>query len=78
MNWQNFLSISETPDSVSSEDLIYRIKLWRNQELALTDFTQLSDVNLNKIVFATYRQELRDLPAQGEDPKLWVFPVPPT
>ena len=63
----------------SNEDIIKGIKNWRNRELAASDWTQLPDVDLaNKWDWAVYRQELRDLPAQGADPKLWVFPVPPT
>lgn len=51
---------------------------WRNRELDASDWTQLTDVDLaNKWDWAVYRQELRDLPAQGADPKLWIFPVAP-
>ena len=54
-----------------------QIKLWRNAELARTDFTQLPDAPTNKEAWAEYRQALRDLPAQGglaDDAK---FPVKP-
>lgn len=68
-------SIEET----SNELLVAYVKRWRNSELLTTDWTQLPDVELrNKTAWATYRQELRDIPSQGSDPKLWVFPVPPT
>lgn len=54
-------------------------KAWRNRQLAASDWTQLPDVDLaNKWDWAVYRQQLRDLPSQGADPKLWVFPVPPS
>lgn len=79
MNWLLFVSINEKPEEVSDAYLIERIKVWRKNELTSCDWTQLSDVDLaNKWDWAVYRQELRDLPAQGADPKLWVFPVPPT
>ena len=42
-----------------------QIKLWRNAELAKTDFTQLPDAPVDKESWAEYRQALRDLPAQG-------------
>lgn len=79
MNWLSFVSINEKPEEVSDAYLIERIKVWRKNELTSCDWTQLPDVDLaNKWDWAVYRQELRDLPAQGADPKLWVFPVPPT
>jgi len=65
-------------NSLSSESILFLLRLWRNNQLAASDWTQLPDVDLaNKWDWAVYRQELRDLPAQGADPKLWVFPVPP-
>jgi hypothetical protein len=42
-----------------------QIRLWRNAELAQTDWTQLVDSPVNKTVWATYRQALRDLPNLG-------------
>jgi hypothetical protein len=42
-----------------------QIKLWRNTQLAISDWTQLPDAPVNKTEWATYRQALRDLPAQG-------------
>jgi hypothetical protein len=42
-----------------------QIKVWRNRELAASDWTQLPDAPVDKTAWATYRQALRDLPAQG-------------
>jgi hypothetical protein len=42
-----------------------QIRSWRNAELAGTDWTQLTDSPVDKSAWATYRQALRDLPAQG-------------
>ena len=79
MNWQNTLPVWAILETISDEFIIMYIKIWRKAELASCDWTQLPDVDLvNKSDWAVYRQELRDLPAQGADPKLWVFPVPPT
>jgi len=65
-------------NSLSSESILFLLRLYRNYQLTASDWTQLPDVDLaNKWDWAVYRQELRDLPAQGADPKLWVFPVPP-
>jgi hypothetical protein len=77
MDWNDFVGISEEADEVPAAYLVERIKHWRNQELAATDFTQLPDVTVDKKAFATYRQELRDLPSQDVDPRAWVFPVKP-
>lgn len=42
-----------------------QIRLWRNAQLAASDWTQLADSPVDKSAWATYRQALRDLPAQG-------------
>jgi len=54
-----------------------QIKSWRNAELAASDWTQLADAPVDKAAWATYRQELRDLPAQGGLADEAVFPVAP-
>lgn len=54
-----------------------QIKLWRNAELAATDFTQLPDAPVDKTVWAEYRQALRDLPAQGGLAEEATFPTQP-
>ena len=63
---------------ISSDEItIIHIRCWRNSELSNTDWTQLADSTVNKSVWATYRQALRDLPAQNEDPQKIVFPTRP-
>ena len=52
------------PDA-TNEQRWDQIRLWRNAELKNTDWTQLSDAPIDKDAWATYRQALRDLPAQG-------------
>ena len=54
-----------------------QIKLWRNAELARTDWTQVSDSPADKAAWATYRQALRDLPAQGGSADEAEFPNAP-
>jgi hypothetical protein len=52
----------------------------RNDLLALSDWTQLPDVALTaaKVAeWATYRQALRDLDVDGDDPALPDWPTPP-
>jgi hypothetical protein len=54
-----------------------QIKLWRNTELAATDWTMHTDAPTDKAAWANYRQSLRDLPAQGGNPEEATFPVKP-
>lgn len=79
MNYKDLLILPMDSDNPPIENIFAAIRGWRDRELASCDWTQLPDVDLaNKWDWATYRQALRDLPQQGTDPKLWVFPVPPT
>jgi hypothetical protein len=54
-----------------------QIKLWRNVQLASSDWTQLPDAPVDKEAWATYRQALRDLPAQGGSADAAEFPFAP-
>jgi hypothetical protein len=51
------------PDA-TNEQKWEQIRLWRNAELAKTDWTQLPDAPVDVIKWAEYRQALRDLPSQ--------------
>ena len=64
------------PDA-TNEQKWEQIKLWRSSELAKTDWTQLPDSPVDKAAWATYRQALRDLPAQGGKAEDAIFPVAP-
>lgn len=80
MNWQNFIADFEDPNEVPAEWLIERIRKWRNKELRESDHRILEDTPLNasgKLAWRNYRKDLRDLPQQNADPRLWVFPEPP-
>jgi hypothetical protein len=52
------------PDA-TDEQKWEQIKLWRNAQLAASDWTMHTDAPTDKTAWATYRQALRDLPAQG-------------
>jgi len=54
-----------------------QIRQWRNAELAASDWTQLEDSKADKAEWATYRQLLRDLPAQGGLADDAEFPTAP-
>ena len=55
-----------------------QVRLWRNQELSQTDWTQLADSSADKTAWATYRQSLRDLPNDFDSADDVVLPVKPT
>ncbi|CAB4142449.1 Phage tail assembly chaperone protein [uncultured Caudovirales phage] len=54
-----------------------QFRLWRSVELRNTDYTQLDDAPGDKAAWATYRQALRDLPAQGGKIEDAEFPNEP-
>lgn len=59
--------------------LMSRIRRQRDALLTRCDWTQFTDVNLpNKTEWAVYRQALRDLPANTQDPMNPVWPIHPT
>jgi hypothetical protein len=64
------------PDA-TNEQKWEQIKLWRNAALAASDWTQTLDAPVDKKAWATYRQALRDLPAQGGIADAAEFPVAP-
>jgi hypothetical protein len=64
------------PDA-TNEQKWEQIKLWRNAELARTDWTQVADAPIDKAAWATYRQSLRDLPAVGGSADAVELPVAP-
>ena len=49
----------------------------RNAKLAATDWTQLTDAPINSSVWASYRQQLRDVTAQAGFPWEINWPVAP-
>jgi len=63
MNYLNLVKDWENEADVSNEWLFERMRIWRNDELSASDWTQLADSTANKTAWATYRQALRDLPA---------------
>lgn len=78
MNWQKCFIPEFLVATATDSEIEQAIRQWRNRELAASDWTQLPDVDLaNKWDWAVYRQALRDMMAQNEDPKLIVFPAPP-
>jgi hypothetical protein len=54
-----------------------RIRADRDKRLADTDWTQVTDAQVDKAVWATYRQALRDVPAQAGFPWNVTWPEAP-
>lgn len=77
MNWTSLVNIDEVAEDIENKQLVYRVRYWRNAELVATDWTQLSDAPADKAAYAIYRQELRDLMAQSEDARAFIFPIKP-
>jgi hypothetical protein len=64
----------------ASRDYWEEMRSLRNQKLTQSDWTQVSDAPFaeeQKVSWQSYRQELRDLPENTEDPKNPVWPVAP-
>ena len=53
------------------------VRTQRNAKLVETDWSQISDATVDKAVWATYRQALRDVPTQEGFPGTIVWPVAP-
>lgn len=53
------------------------IRLQRDQLLKDSDWTQVADAPTDKVAWATYRQELRDITQQEGFPFNVIFPTPP-
>ena len=64
-------------ENATDEQKWAQIRAWRNAQLSRTDWTQLADSPLDKEAWATYRQALRDLPAQGGLADDAEFPTAP-
>jgi hypothetical protein len=77
MNYKDFVAPHENADEVPDDYFFERFRLWRNAELASSDWTQVADAQCDKAAWATYRQALRDLPASNKDPKKIKFPTRP-
>jgi hypothetical protein len=65
----------ETQKIAESWDTLRRI---RDGSLKESDWTQVSDAPVDSAAWATYRQQLRDLPANTTDPRDVTWPVPPS
>lgn len=72
-----FISHMDNDNEVLDEIYLARLRHWRDNELAATDWTQVADAPVNQAAWATYRQALRDLPASNADPREIELPTKP-
>ena len=72
----------DIPTSEKEEKEIYRawkdLRYNRKMLLSESDWTQVPDAPVDSAAWATYRQQLRDLPANTTDPRTVEWPVPPS
>jgi hypothetical protein len=61
----------------SNDHKATEVRKQRNAKLAATDWSQIADATVDKAVWATYRQALRDVPTQEGFPWTIVWPVAP-
>ena len=76
--------VEATPDEQASLDASSIESAWallraeRSAKLSATDWTVLGDSPTPTAAWKTYRQALRDLPANTTDPFNPVWPTPPS
>ena len=74
-------SVVDIPASTIEQEEIDRawlvLKGSRNMMLQSSDWTQVPDAPVDSQAWATYRQELRDLPDNTTDPRNPVWPTRP-
>ena len=70
------LKAEEDPMEVPAEWWSERMRFRRNRLLVASDWTQTADAPVDKQAWATYRQQLRDAPADPDWPNV-VVPNPP-
>lgn len=68
-------SFSKPPKDIPAEEA--KIRTLRNNLLDASDWTQINDSTADKAAWATYRQALRDIPAQAGFPFTIEWPTSP-
>lgn len=71
--WITNWVITQIPDSEEAQ----KVRNLRNEKLAESDWTQLADAPVDKAVWATYRQALRDITKEAGFPWDITWPVAP-
>jgi len=74
--WEVYSLPHEATEAKLAE-LAKAVRSTRNQKLKDSDWTQVADAPVDKTVWATYRQELRDVTAQPGFPTSVTWPTEP-
>jgi len=66
-----------TVEAIPDEEKAGQVRAERNDKLTASDWTQVADAPVDKAVWATYRQALRDITAQSGFPWTITWPDAP-
>lgn len=69
---------SLTVDTAYTNKVSSDVRSERDSKLAATDYRMVADAPWNTTAWATYRQQLRDLPSQDGFPHSVVWPTQPS
>jgi hypothetical protein len=77
--YTNYVAVDLPPEACTALDdqQAAAVRADRNSRLAACDWTQVADAPVDKAVWATYRQELRDITSQPGFPWEITWPVAP-
>lgn len=77
--YTNYAAVDLSPEACTALDASQAaaVRADRNARLAACDWTQVADAPVDKAVWATYRQELRDISSQPGFPWEITWPVAP-
>ena len=78
--WYTKYSVADMDDEAKTAkdaEQAKSVRTQRDEKLKATDWTQVSDAPVDKTVWATYRQALRDLPSATGFPWDMIWPTEP-
>lgn len=77
--YTNYVAVDLSPEACAAldEQQASTVRITRNARLADCDWTQVADSPVDKAVWATYRQELRDITSQPGFPWEITWPTSP-
>lgn len=66
-----------TVEAIPDDEVAGQVRAERNDKLTASDWTQVADAPVDKAVWATYRQALRDVTGQEGFPWAIIWPTQP-
>jgi hypothetical protein len=75
--WDGEKFITPGPTQEEIDTAWKEVRIRRNVLLSACDWTQIADAPVDDLLWAVYRQELRDLPTKTTDPFNVQWPEPP-